>query len=105
MELYAEGGPSIDIRASRLQSGTDVYDDRIDGLENIIELVNNDGGWIVCGCGKHGVVNDVVMLGDDFKNRGTDAKILSKCILTRVVHIHPANRECVDCITTSRPRT
>jgi hypothetical protein len=100
MELYTKGKLSIDIRASRLQSGNDVYDDIIDCLEEIIELINADGGWVVYGWGKQGVVNDIVMLGNESnKDQGVDTKVLSEHISTHVVHMHPANIDYLDPVT------
>ena len=99
MELYTKGKLSIDMRASRLQSGNDIYDDIIDCLENIITLVNNNGGWSVYGWGKQGVINDVVMLGNDSKEQGNDSKVLSENVSIHAVHIHQTNREYLDCST------
>ena len=100
MELYTKGKLLFDIRASRLQSGNDVYDDIIDCLEEIIDLINADGGWVVYGWGKQGVVNDIVMLGNESnKDQGVDTKVLSEHISTHVVHMHPANIDYLDPVT------
>ena len=95
MELYTKGKLSIDVRASRLQSGNDIYDDLTVSIEEVTDLVNNDGGWVIYGWGKQGVINDVVMLGNESKEQ-VDNKVLSENVSTHIVHIHPANRDYLD---------
>ena len=58
-------------------------------------MVNNDGGWVIYGWGKQGVINDVVMLGNESKEQ-VDNKVLSENVSTHIVHIHPANRDYLD---------
>mmetsp|Transcript_22253 Transcript_22253/g.27288 ORF Transcript_22253/g.27288 Transcript_22253/m.27288 type:complete len:441 (+) Transcript_22253:151-1473(+) len=91
MELYTKGKLSIDVRASNLHSGNDAYDDILDCLENIIDLINNDGGWVVYGWVKQGVINDVVMLGNEANKDQTDNKVLSEHVSNHIVHLHPAH--------------
>ena len=40
LETFTKGNLSVDIHASSLQSGKGVYDDIVDSLEEIFELVN-----------------------------------------------------------------
>jgi len=93
MELYTKGKLSIDVRTSRLQSGNDIYDDILSCLEDIMDLVNDDDGWVVYGWGKQGVINDVVMLGNEANKEQTDNKVLSVHVSTHVVHLHPAHSD------------
>ena len=44
----------MDIRASRLQSGNDDYDDIVDSFDEIVDLVNSEGVLTVYGWGKRG---------------------------------------------------
>jgi len=85
MELYTKGKLSIDVRTSRLQSGNDIYDDILSCLEDIMDLVNDDDGWVVYGWGKQGVINDVVMLGNEANKEQTDNKVLSEHVSTHVI--------------------
>ena len=62
LETFAIGKLSVDIRASRLKSGNNAYDDIVDSLEEIFDLVNSKGGWTVYGWGKRGFINDVSLL-------------------------------------------
>ena len=67
----------MDIHASRLQSGNDYYDGYVDYLEEIVDLVNSDGGWTVYGWRKRCLANDVSLLGNDIKEPGEN-KVLSQ---------------------------
>ena len=82
----------MDIRASRLQSGNDAYENIVDAFDKIVDLVNSEGGWTVYGWGKRGLINDVSLLGNDIKEPGNN-KVLSQEISTRVVHLHPSRKD------------
>ena len=88
LETFTEGNLSLDIHASRLQSGNDSYDDVVDAFGEIVDLVDFEGGWTIYGWGKRGLINYVSLLGNDIKKPG-DNKVLSQEISTHVVHLHP----------------
>ena len=67
LNTFTKCNLSMDIRASRLKSGNDDYDDIVDYLEEIVDLVNSEGGWTVYGWGKRGFINDVSLLDNDIK--------------------------------------
>ena len=52
LETFTKVILSLDIRASRLLSGNDAYNDIINYLEEIVDLVNSEGGWTVYVWGK-----------------------------------------------------
>ena len=52
LETFPKGDLPVDIRASRLQSGNDAYDDIVDSLEENFDFDNSEGGWTVYGWGK-----------------------------------------------------
>ena len=43
LEIFTKGDPSVDIRASRLQSDNDAYNDIDDSLEGIVDLGYSEG--------------------------------------------------------------
>ena len=88
LDTFTEGNLSVNIRASMLQSGNDTYDDIVDSLEEIVDLVNSEDGWTVYGWGKRGQINVVSLLGNDIKEPG-DNKVPSQDISTHVLHLHP----------------
>ena len=49
LEIFTKGNLSVEIRASRLQSGNDAYDNIVDAFDEIFDLVNSEGGWTVYG--------------------------------------------------------
>ena len=49
LEISKKCNFSVDIRASRLQSGNDAYDDIVDAFEKMIDLVHSEGVWTVYG--------------------------------------------------------
>ena len=71
----------MEICASRLQSVNYAYD-------NIVDIVNSEGGWTVYGWVKIGLINDVSQLVNPIKET-YDNKFLSQDISTNVVHIYP----------------
>ena len=94
MSYYIFGHFSIDIRASQLQSGSEIYDDILDAMENIIKLVNENGGWSIYGWGKKGIINDTSLVGVESNN--DDAKVTADEVSTHFVQLHPQNREFQD---------
>ena len=46
----------MDIRASRLQSGNNAYDNIVDDYDKTVDLVNSDGRWTVYIWGKRGLL-------------------------------------------------
>ena len=98
LETFIKGNLSVDIRASRLQSGNDAYDNIVDACDEIVDLVNSEGGWTVYGWVKRGLINDVSLLDNDIKDPG-DNKVLSQEISTHVVHLHPSNKYYLDLST------
>ena len=88
----------MDIRASRLQSGNDAYDDIVDAFDKIVDLVNSGGGWTVSGWGKRGLMNDISILGNDIKEHG-DNKVILQEISTHVVHLHLPKKDYLDLST------
>ena len=91
LETFIKGNLSVHIRASRLQPSNDNYDDVVDAFEKNVDLDNSQGGWTIYGWGKIGLINDVSLLGNDIKEPG-DNKVLSKQILTHVVHLQPPKK-------------
>ena len=79
LETLIKGNLSVEICASRLQSGNAAYDDIVDSLEEIIDIVNSKGVWTVYVWGKIGLINDVSILGNDNKEPG-DNNLLSQDI-------------------------
>ena len=67
LETLTKGNLSVDIRASRLQSGNDAYNKIVDAFNEIVDLVNSKGGWTIYGWFKRGLINDVSLLGNDIK--------------------------------------
>ena len=94
MFYYILGYFSIDIRASQLQSGSEIYDDILDALENVIDLENENGGWSIYGWGKKGFINDLSLIGSE--NNTQDTKVVAQEVTTHFVHIHPSNRDFLD---------
>ena len=98
MELYLTGNMSIDIRASQLHHGNEYYENIVDAVEEIVEMINQDGGWTVYGWGKKGFINDQSLVGNDFSN-DNDSRVVAQEVTTHVVHIHPTNHEYLDSST------
>ena len=98
LETFTKGNLSVDIRASRLQSGNDAYGDSVDAVNEIVDLVHSEGGWTVYGWGKRGLINDVSLLGNDIQEP-VDNKVLSQEISTHVVHLHPSKKDYLDLST------
>ena len=92
MNMFTKGNLSIDVRASRLQGGNEMYENIIDAIEDIVDTINNDGGWTLYGWGKRGLINDSSLLEFDSKEP-EEKKILSQEVSTHIVHIHPTNRK------------
>ena len=67
MDIFTKVNLSIDISASRFQSGNDTYDDTVDDFDKIVDLVNSESGWTVYGWRERGFNNDVSILGNDIK--------------------------------------
>ena len=95
LETFTKGNLSVDFHASRLQSGNNYYDDIVDAFDNFFDLVHSEGAQNVYGWGKRGLINDVILLGNDIKEPG-DNKVLSQEISTRVVHLHPPKKYYLD---------
>ena len=98
LETFTKGNLSVDIHASRLQSGNNAYDDIIDSLEEIIDLVNSEVVWTVYGWAKRGLINDISILGNYIKDNG-DNKVLSQDISTHVVYLYPPKKDYLDLST------
>ena len=81
----------MDIHASRSQSGNYAYDNIVDSLEEIVDLVNSKGEWTVYGWGKIGLINGISLLGNGIKEPG-DNKVISQEISIYVVHLHPSKK-------------
>ena len=99
LEAFTKGNLSVDIRALRLQSGNDAYDDDDDYFGEIINLVHSEGGWTVYGWGKRGLTNYISVLGNDIKDPGVN-RVLSQDISTHVVHPHTSKKDYLDLSTT-----
>ena len=52
LETLKKGNLSVEICASRLQPSNDAYNNIVDSLEEIVDLVNTEGVWNVYGWGK-----------------------------------------------------
>ena len=91
LETFTKGNLSVDICASRLQSGNDAYGDIVDAFDKIVDLVSSEVGWTVYGWDKRGLINDFSLLGNDIKEPG-DNKVLSQEISTHVVHLQPLKK-------------
>ena len=98
MDLYLSGNMSIDVRASQLHHGSDHYEDITDTVENIVELINSDGGWTIHGWGKKGFINDSSLVGNDTND--SDNRVVAQEVTTHIVHIHPTNRQYLDSSST-----
>ena len=98
LETFRKCNLLVDIRSSRLQSGNYDYYDIVDDFDEIVDLVNSEGGWTVYGWGKRGLINDVSLLGNNIKEPG-DNTILSQEISNHVVHIHPQKKDHLDLST------
>ena len=70
LETFTKGNLSVDIRASRLKSGNDAYDDIVDDFDKIVDSVNSKYGWTVYRWGKKALINDVSLLGNNIKEPG-----------------------------------
>ena len=79
-------------RATRLQSGNEIYENILDAMEKIVDTINDDGGWTLYGWGKRGLINDTSLLEFDSK-KPEEKKVLSQEVTTHIVHIHPTNRK------------
>ena len=101
LKTFTKGNLSVDICASRLQSGNDAYGDVVDAFDEIVDLVKSKGGWTVYGWGKRGLINYVSILGNDTKESG-DNRVLSQYISTHVVHLHPSNKYYLELSTIHR---
>ena len=62
LETLKRGNLSVHTHASRLQSDNNAYNYIVDFLEEIVNLVNSEGGWTVYGWDKRGLINDVSLL-------------------------------------------
>ena len=102
--FLTKGFLSIDIRSSQLQNGNDAYDDIIESVENIFELINEDGGWTITGWSKRGLINDAALIssnssgssGNASKENQNSSKVLSEEVTTHIVQIEPTKREYLD---------
>ena len=52
LETFTKGNLSVYIHESRLKSGNDAYDNIVDYLKEIFNLVDSEGGWTFYGWGK-----------------------------------------------------
>ena len=68
-------------------------------MEDIVGLVNSDGGWTVYGWGKIFLINDVSLLGNDIKEPG-DNKVISQKISNNVIHLQLTKKYYLDLSTT-----
>ena len=91
LEIFTKSNLSVDIRVSRLQSCNDEYDGIVDSLEEIVDLVNSEGGWNIYEWGKRCLINDFILLGNNIKEPGVN-KVLSQDISTHVVHCQPRKK-------------
>ena len=67
LETLKKGNLSVEICASRLQSDYYAYGNVVDAFDEIVDLVNSEGGWTVYSWGKRGFINDVSLLDNDIK--------------------------------------
>lgn len=106
LSLFCKGYMSLDIRASRLQLGYEAYDDYLDAQKDILDLINEDGGFDITGWCKRGVINDISLIGQQGGNntvnnnskdqQSGDNKVLSEEVTTHVVQVMPYNRDYLD---------
>ena len=87
LEAFTKGNLSLDIRASRLKSSNDTYENIFDASDIFFDLVNSKAGGTVYGWGQRGFLNDVSLLVNDIKEPG-DNKVLSWDISNHVLHIY-----------------
>ncbi len=106
MEMYTKGKLSIDVRASRFQPGhpdCGIHYDRIfAAIEDITQLVNDDGGWVLFGWTKQGLIkadDNNRILGNDFRQQDPpqgQLKCLSEDTIKHIVHVVPVERDYLD---------
>ena len=66
-ELYLSGSFPSNLRADALQM-TDEYWNMTDKIAQIVEEINNNGGWTVIGWYKRGLINDQSMVSEEASN-------------------------------------
>ena len=103
--FLTKGFLSIDVRSSQLQNGNDVYDDIIDSVEDIFNLINNDGGWTIIGWSKRGLINDAALINSNTtgsstsngsKDNQASNKVLSEDVRFHAIQILPPKRAYLD---------
>ena len=96
--LFTKGKMSIDVRARMLSSGSRQYELITDAMDNIVDFVNDNGGWSVYGWGKKGLINDATLIGvaSDTKSKEENAKVAAEEVTTHIVHFHPTDRSLLD---------
>ena len=89
---FTRGKLSLDICASRLQSGNDVYDGIADSLEEIVDLLNSEGGWTAYGWGGGlCLLNYDILLGKYTKEPGNN-KVFYQEISTHIVNLRSSEK-------------
>lgn len=66
-DFYLSGTFPSNLRADALQM-TDEYWNMIDAIEEVVNDVNDNGGWTVIGWYKRGLINDQSMVSDETNN-------------------------------------
>ena len=91
LETFTKSNLSVEICASRLQSVNYAYD-------NIVDIVNSEGGWTVYVWVKRGFIKDASILGNDIKETGNN-KVLYQDISNHVVNLHLPKKDYLDLST------
>ena len=97
MDLFLYGNMSIDVKAAQLHHGDKNYENITDAIQDIVEMVNQDGGWTIYGWGKKGFINDSSLVGNNSDDANT--RVVAQEVTTRVIHIHQTNRQYLDVST------
>ena len=93
-QMFTKGKMSIHVRASMLSSGSRYYDAITDCMDEIVDYVNENGGWTIIGWGKKGLINDATLLGVTTETKGKEEarKVVADEVTTHVVQFYPTNR-------------
>ena len=81
-----------------LSSGSLSYEKITHAMDDMIDFVNDNGGWSIYVWGKKGLINDAILLGvaSDTKSKEETVKVAAEEVTTHVVHFHPTDFSLLD---------